>query len=109
LRSSDLPGVGADAEGFFARTVPAYPLQGVALGELLTAQKAGEVALVVGTDDVSGSITPTLTESLSANGGELVVTATVADAAGVASAASNVTTATPGAVALATPGAGERP
>jgi branched-chain amino acid transport system substrate-binding protein len=101
------PGVGADADGFFARTIPAYPLQGAALGELLTVQKATEVALVVGTDDVSSSITTPLTDSLAENGGELTVTATVADAAGVASAVSKVTKAKPDAVVLATPDNGD--
>jgi branched-chain amino acid transport system substrate-binding protein len=101
------PGVGADADGFFARTIPAYPLQGAALGELLTAQKATEVALVVGTDDVSSSITTPLTDSLAEGGGELVVTASVADAAGVASAVSKVTKAKPDAVVLATPDNGD--
>jgi branched-chain amino acid transport system substrate-binding protein len=101
------PGVGADADGFFARTIPAYPLQGAALGELLTVQKATEIALVVGTDDVSSSITTPLTDSLAENGGELTVTATVADAAGVASAVSKVTKAKPDAVVLATPDNGD--
>jgi branched-chain amino acid transport system substrate-binding protein len=101
------PGVGADADGFFARTIPAYPLQGAALGELLTEKKATEVALVVGTDDVSSSITTPLTDSLAENGGELTVTASVADAAGVASAVSKVTKSTPDAVVLATPDNGE--
>jgi len=101
------PGVGADADGFFARTIPAYPLQGAALGELLTAKKATEVALVVGTDDVSSSIATPLADSLAENGGELTVTASVADAAGVASAVSKVTKSTPDAVVLATPDNGE--
>ncbi len=101
------PGVGADADGFFARTIPAYPLQGAALGELLTEKKATEVALVVGTDDVSSSITTPLTDSLAENGGELTVTASVADAAGVASAVSKVTKAKPDAVVLATPDNGD--
>ena len=101
------PGVGADADGFFARTIPAYPLQGAALGELLTAKKATEVALVVGTDDVSSSIATPLADSLAENGGELTVTASVADATGVASAVSKVTKSTPDAVVLATPDNGE--
>lgn len=101
------PGVGADAEGFFARTVPAYPLQGVALGELLTEQKASTVALVVGADDVSPSITTPLTDTLAENDGELVATATVADAAGVASAVSKATKQKPDAVVLATPDNGD--
>src|SRR5690606_6940565 len=56
------PGVGADAEGYFARTIPAYPLQGPALAELLTQQKATEVAVVVGSDDVSASLVTPLTD-----------------------------------------------
>src|SRR5690606_16096235 len=79
------PGVGADADGFFARTVPAYPLQGAALGELLTQQKAGEVALVVGSDDVSSSLATPLADALAGAEGERVVTATVTGPSGVAS------------------------
>lgn len=101
------PGVGAEADGFFARTIPAYPLQGVVLGDLLAEQKAAEVALVVGADDVSSSIATPLADSLAENGGELVVTATVADAAGVASAVSKVAAEKPDAVVLATPDNGD--
>jgi len=101
------PGVGADADGFFARTIPAYPLQGVALGELLGEQKASEVALVVGADDVSSSLTAPLIDALAEAEGELVVTATVTNASGVASAVSKVTKAKPDAVVLATPDNGD--
>ena len=101
------PGIGADADGFFARTTPAYPLQGVVLGDLLTEQKAGEVALVVGSDDVSSSIATPLADALAEHGGELVVTATVTGASGAASAVAKAVTAKPDAVVLATPDNGD--
>lgn len=101
------PGIGADADGFFARTTPAYPLQGVVLGDLLTEQKAGEVALVVGSDDVSSSIATPLADALAEHGGELVVTATVTGASGAASAVAKAVKAKPDAVVLATPDNGD--
>ncbi len=101
------PGVGADADGFFARTIPAYPLQGVALGTLLPEKGAETVALVVGADDVSSSITAPLEATLADNGAELAVTAVVRTGSGVSSAVSQVTKAKPDAVVLATPDNGD--
>ncbi|TPX03523.1 amino acid ABC transporter substrate-binding protein, partial [Schumannella luteola] len=57
------PGVGSTAEGFFARTIPAYPHQGVVLGQLLAEKGADAVALIVGSDDVSSSIASPLESS----------------------------------------------
>ncbi|MFT4285869.1 MAG: ABC transporter substrate-binding protein [Protaetiibacter sp.] len=101
------PGVGEGADGFFARTIPAYPHQGVVLGELLPEKGAHEVALVVGADEVSASITEPLEASLADHDAELTATATVKDASGVAAAVTKVTKAKPDAVVLATPDNGD--
>ncbi|MBN9140754.1 MAG: ABC transporter substrate-binding protein [Micrococcales bacterium] len=101
------PGVGEGADGFFARTIPAYPHQGVVLGELLPEKGAHEVALVVGADEVSASITEPLEASLADHDAELTATATVKNASGVAAAVTKVTKAKPDAVVLATPDNGD--
>ena len=101
------PGIGADADGFFARTIPAYPLQGGALAQLVTDAGAAEVALVVGSDDVSASLGTPLADALTAQGAELTLTQTVSGASGVASAVSAVAKAKPDAVVLATPDNGD--
>lgn len=101
------PGVGEGAEGFFARTIPAYPHQGVVLGELLPSKDADAVALVVGADEVISTIADPLAASLGEHDAELIVTATVKNASGVASAVSKVTAAKPDAVVLATPDNGD--
>ncbi len=101
------PGLGADAGGFFARTIPAYGLQGVALGALLPEKDVESVALVVGADDVSASITAPLEQTLAEHDAELAVTAAVRNAAGVAAAVTQVSKAKPDAVVLATPDNGD--
>lgn len=101
------PGVGEGAEGFFARTIPAYPHQGVVLGELLPSKDADAVALVVGADEVTSTIADPLAASLGEHDAELTVTATVKNASGVAAAVSKVTAAKPDAVVLATPDNGD--
>ncbi|PZQ90524.1 MAG: branched-chain amino acid ABC transporter substrate-binding protein [Leifsonia xyli] len=105
--AATFPGIGDAADGFFARTIPAYPHQGVVLGQLLPEKKATSVALVVGADDVSASIATPLESSLAENKAELATTATVRNAAGVASAVAAVTAAKPDAVVLATPDNGD--
>ncbi|QNO37846.1 ABC transporter substrate-binding protein [Protaetiibacter sp. SSC-01] len=101
------PGVGPDARGYFARTIPAYAHQGVALGTLLPEKGAKTVALVVGADDVSSSITEPLETTLADNGAELAVAAVVRNASGVSPAVSEVTKAKPDVVVLATPDNGD--
>lgn len=98
---------GAEADGFFARTVPAYPLQGTALGELLTSEGADRVALIVGSDEDSMSIIAPLTDALAESGGELVATVTATNPADAASAVAAVSKEKPDAVVLATADDGE--
>ncbi|QEO09286.1 ABC transporter substrate-binding protein [Protaetiibacter larvae] len=97
----------ADAENVFSRTIPSYPLQGVLLGSLLPERKAEQVALVAAADGVSASLAAPLEASLTANGGELVASVSVAGTAGVAAAVAEVVKAKPDAVVLATPDNGE--
>src|SRR5690606_41059149 len=62
--AASAPGLGADADGFFARTIPAISLQGAVLGGLLTAARASDVALIVGSDPVAGSLAAPLEAAL---------------------------------------------
>ncbi|MFT4029532.1 MAG: ABC transporter substrate-binding protein [Protaetiibacter sp.] len=101
------PAIGDDAQGFFARTIPAYPHQGAVLGQLLAGKGADAVALIVGSDEVSSSIAAPLESSLADHDAELVVTATVSSASGVAAAVSKATKPQPDAVVLATPDNGD--
>lgn len=100
--AASAPGLGADADGFFARTIPAVSLQGAVLGGLLTAAGASEVALIVGADPVAGSIAAPLEAALAeVEEGELTTT-TITSAASAASEVRTVVRARPDAVVLAT-------
>lgn len=99
--AASAPGLGADADGFFARTIPAVSLQGAVLGGLLTAARASEVALIVGSDPVAGSLAAPLEAALAEVEGELTTT-TITSAASVASEVRTVVRARPDAVVLAT-------
>lgn len=101
------PGIGEGAEGFFARTIPAYGHQGVALGDLLAEEGADAVALVAGADEVSSSIVEPLETTLAAHDAELVANAVVRNASGVSAAVAAVRAAKPDAVVLATPDNGD--
>lgn len=105
--AASAPGLGADADGFFARTVADPSLQGAVLARLIDERRAREVALIVGADELSASIATPLEEALADAGIELVVTATVTSTADTASAVDEVVAAAPNAVVLATPDSGE--
>lgn len=100
-------GLGADADGFFARTIPAAELQGATLARLVDERRARTVALIAGADEVSTSIAASFEDALADAGVELVATATVAEASGAASAVATVAAEKPSAVVLATPDGGE--
>lgn len=100
---------GGDAAAWFFRTIPAYPAQAATLAERLADGGAATVALVVGTDPLTGTLVEPLTAALADAGVELVATVEVAadaDAAAQQSAVAEVDDADPDAVVVATADSG---
>jgi len=104
--ASTAPGPGADAGGFFARTIPAFAQQGVVLGAQLAADGADEVALAVVGGPLTGTIASPLAEALEEHGAELTTTVAVTTSWDVERAVDKLVAAAPDAVVLSAPDAG---